>query len=523
MEEQNKTAVIYCRVSTVNQAEEGTSLETQEALCKDYAARNGYDVSETYIERGRSAKTDQRPELQRMRTYFQKRKGRIDALLIYKVDRLSRNNYDYGRLKFEFAKTGVRIHSVSELFEDTPDGKMKENMLSVFAQYDNDNRTERVVLGMKAAVREGRYIWQAPIGYRNVKVGGKTTVEPDPVVAPIMKKVFEILAAGSHSIDEARITALEMGLKELTGKSIPKSHFHRLIRRPLYKGEMRVFGKTTLGSFEPVVSPKVFDLAQKRIERGHKRFTDYQLDNPEFPLRRFVTSPDGTSLSGSWSRGNGGKYRYYRFVRNGGSSYSVSKLEAAFARYMDRHRLDTEGMKKLQTYVRKYIMRGIRKAEREREKMKERLVELDHMQSALIQKNLKGVLPDSAIRTELERIENERVAIQATLVNFDVNLPNMNEALDAVKHFLQKPGDTWLSADSNTRLKLQWFEFPSGVTYDGEKFRTTKLANVFNVDLGYPQDMSPMADLRFVFSNQIVENIRDLYAIFNNPRQPLDL
>lgn len=513
MEEQNKKAIIYCRVSTVNQAEEGTSLETQEELCKDYAARHGYTVAETYIERGRSAKTDNRPELQKMRTYCQKRKGQIDAILIYKVDRLSRNTYDYGRLKFEFSKAGVQIRSVSEHFEDTPSGKLEENMLAVFAQFDNDNRTERVVLGMKAAVREGRYIWQAPIGYRNVKIGGKTTIEPDPVIAPIMQKVFEVIAEGTHSIDEARRVALQMGLKELTDKNIPKSHFHRLVRRPLYKGEMRVFEKVTQGTFKPIISPDVFDLAQKRIESRHKRFTDYKLDNPEFPLRRFVVSPGGTSLSGSWSRGNGGKYGYYRFVKNGGSSYSVRKFEELFARYMDRHRLDTEGMQRLKDYVRKYIMRAIRKAEQNREKHNERLSELERIQTAMIQKNLKGVLPDSVMRSELERIENERVAIQAILVNFNENLPNMNEALESVKHFLQRPGDTWLSSDPDTRLKLQWFEFPSGVTYDGQKFRTKKVANIFNVDLGYPQEMSLKADLRFVFSNQIVENIRDLYGI----------
>ena len=99
-----KKAVLYCRVSTKEQVEDGNSLVVQEKACREYAEKNSYEIAEIFIEQGESAKTADRTELQKMLNYCSEKKNMVSVVIIYKIDRLSRNTYDYGSLKFFFKK-----------------------------------------------------------------------------------------------------------------------------------------------------------------------------------------------------------------------------------------------------------------------------------------------------------------------------------------------------------------------------------------------------------------------------------
>jgi site-specific DNA recombinase len=139
----SKRAVIYCRVSTKEQVEEGNSLSTQEKICREYSLKHGYDIAEVFVEQGESAKTQNRPELRRMMAYCASKKNNISVAIAYKIDRISRNTDDYSQIRIVLKKYGVEIKSTSENFENNPAGRFMENMLANVAQFDNDVRTER--------------------------------------------------------------------------------------------------------------------------------------------------------------------------------------------------------------------------------------------------------------------------------------------------------------------------------------------------------------------------------------------
>ncbi|MBS1503771.1 MAG: recombinase family protein, partial [Bacteroidetes bacterium] len=92
-------AVIYCRVSTKEQVEDGNSLVTQERLCREYAYKEGFEVAEVFIEKGESAKTADRKELNRLLDFCTKKKNTVQAVIAYKLDRISRNLGDYSYIK----------------------------------------------------------------------------------------------------------------------------------------------------------------------------------------------------------------------------------------------------------------------------------------------------------------------------------------------------------------------------------------------------------------------------------------
>lgn len=158
--------ILYLRVSSKEQLE-GTSIEVQEQICKDFSIRNNFEVEKIFIEKGESAKTTNRTELKNLLDYVANNHKILFGVVVYKVDRLARNAYDHATLKLYFNKHGLKLLSASENLEDTPVGRWVETMLAGTAQMDNEVRTERSTNGMTQAVKNGRYVWGAPLGYLN--------------------------------------------------------------------------------------------------------------------------------------------------------------------------------------------------------------------------------------------------------------------------------------------------------------------------------------------------------------------
>ena len=162
----NSTAIIYIRVSTSEQAEFGYSLKAQEEICRDYAKRNKYEILKVFIEKGESAKTANRTGLNNMLGYVKSNKNKIDALIIYKMDRLSRDIYDSLTIRLTLKTLDIDLKSVTEPFDDSPFGTFTATLFSSIAQLDNDIRSERTIMGMRQAIKEGRWLWNAPYGYK---------------------------------------------------------------------------------------------------------------------------------------------------------------------------------------------------------------------------------------------------------------------------------------------------------------------------------------------------------------------
>ncbi|MBI4232109.1 recombinase family protein [Candidatus Peregrinibacteria bacterium] len=147
---------ISCRVRTKEQAEKCYSLEAQESECRKFAFNNGYEVDRVFIERGESAKTQDRTELQKLIKYSVQNKKVLSALIVWKFDRFARNLSDQMELCKNFAQLGIRVLSATENNEDNSVGKLMRNIIGSFAQYENDIKSERTKQGMIEAIKQGR-------------------------------------------------------------------------------------------------------------------------------------------------------------------------------------------------------------------------------------------------------------------------------------------------------------------------------------------------------------------------------
>lgn len=494
-------AVIYCRVSTKEQVEEGNSLTTQERICKEYALNHDLEVIETYREQGESAKTANRTELQKLLAYCSIKKNGVKVVIIYKLDRLSRNTDDYSQLRLMLKRYGVEIKSTSEHFENTPVGRFMENTLANISQFDNDIRAERCSGGMKEAVREGRYVWKAPIGYDNVRVCGKATIAKNPCMSQLVFRAFEMVASNICSVEEVYRIMTQDGLTR-NGKPLVNSYFREMLMNELYTGWMSKFGERHKGLFEPIVSDELFAQVQRILKYKGKLNKPHITDHPDFPLRRFVINEKGKKLTGSWSTGRRQKYPYYRFERTGGRNYNRNKFEREFMAFMDKFSLDDECYQKLRTFIKDELIATEQIEKKEAENIHKRIQELNARQSILITKNVDGIISDAVLKQQLDAIDMELIDAHAILFKtLDTGI-DLNEVVDYLESYFKAPSVIWRKAKPTTKLALQRFQFPLGCMFRNDVFETAQISKFFKVKPALCSANSARVDSGFEVPNK---------------------
>lgn len=183
-------AVIYARYSSDNQREE--SIEGQLRECKEYADQNGITVVRTYIDRALSAKTDSRPQFQQM--IHDSATHTFEAVLVWKLDRFSRNRYDSAHYKRILKNNRVHVVSVTEPISNTPEGIMLESLLEGMAEYYSAELAEKVSRGHKENALKAKFNGgPVPLGYR---IDSEHHYQIDPTTAPVVQEAFQRYAAG---------------------------------------------------------------------------------------------------------------------------------------------------------------------------------------------------------------------------------------------------------------------------------------------------------------------------------------
>ena len=188
-------AALYCRVSTEEQAEEGQSIAAQLRLLGEHCARNHLEIAERFLDEGFSATTDRRPAFQRMIALAKSSPRPFDVILVHKTDRFARNREHAIVYKNLLRREcGVDVVSITEAFDDSPQGRLMEGIMEVMAEFYSANLGQEVRKGMTEKARRGEALGLAPVGYR---IGADGHLQPAPGAAEAVRWVFETYANGS--------------------------------------------------------------------------------------------------------------------------------------------------------------------------------------------------------------------------------------------------------------------------------------------------------------------------------------
>jgi site-specific DNA recombinase len=258
-------AVIYARVSSKEQEKEGFSIPAQLRLLHEYARSANLNVVREVVDI-ETAKRTGRQNFEAMLTFFRRTRS-CKVLLVEKTDRLYRNLKDWVSID----DLDLEIHFVKENVALSPGSRSAEKFMHgikvLMAKNYIDNLSEETQKGMREKAEQGIYPSWGPIGYRNIDgPNGKRLIEPDPDFAPLVTRLFETYASGSHSLKELTHLARGWGLTFRSGTQMSKSAVHRILRNPIYIGRFRWAGIEYPGVHQPIVSGQLFESVQQRLE-----------------------------------------------------------------------------------------------------------------------------------------------------------------------------------------------------------------------------------------------------------------
>ena len=467
--------ILYTRVSTKEQTE-NFSLSSQEKVCREYADKHGWNVLEVFQEEGESAKTANRTQLLNLLTCCAKNKGKIDAVLIYKVDRISRNSGDYQLIKAALSRCGVVIRAATETIDETPQGRFMENLFAAVAQLDNDNRSERTKAGLKERVRQGLWAWAPPLGYKS----GVPCMVVDKEKALFIKQAFELYSTGNYTIKEISRLFNKWEVTTKNGKKILPQTVTKILENKLYMGiiEVKNWEGEVEGVHEKIISPELFYKAQ-RVRNGKSISAVPRLiNNPEFPLRNIARCYSCSKfLTGSKSTGRNKRYAYYHCIC-GATRVRKESLEELFFTFLKRIQPNEDFINLFRGVLLEVWKAKQRSILVEMQKLDKQTALLKQMKVALIEKNLQGIIGDEDFKEQIELLsskiaikEVERSEIKETDSNIDY-LVSMSEEL------FRKVSTVWLDAKFEDKLKFQQLLFPKGfVCKDG---------NIGTDELGLP-------------------------------------
>lgn len=246
--------VAYCRVSTEEQAEEGYSIGGQAEKLRVYAQLHDLGEALVVADPGRSGKDLDRPGLQQILSMVED--GHVSNVLVWRLDRLSRNLGDLILLADQFGQRGVALHSFTERIDlSSATGRMFYNVLGSFAQFYREQLAENVKLGLHQAARQGRWVNRPKTGYDLIE--GRLVPNG---MAPVVRRIFQLRARG-RSFQQIEN---ETGVKFSTVRLILMSR--------IYLGEVTLNGEWFPGEHEAIITAEEFGAAQRAFEprRGRR-------------------------------------------------------------------------------------------------------------------------------------------------------------------------------------------------------------------------------------------------------------
>ena len=177
--------VIYARYSSDNQREE--SIDGQVRECKAFAEKNGIQIVEVYIDRALSAKTDNRPDFQRM--IKDSGKKAFETVLVWKLDRFARDRYDSAYYKRTLRKNGVKVVSATEAISEGAEGILLESRLEGIAEYYSVELAEKTIRGMTENALACKSTGSVPLGYVTDE---DLHFKVDPVYSPVILEIYQM-------------------------------------------------------------------------------------------------------------------------------------------------------------------------------------------------------------------------------------------------------------------------------------------------------------------------------------------
>lgn len=459
--------VIYLRVSTREQAEGGYSIPAQREACMKLIRENDWMLVDEYADRGESARSTARPQLQEMLSRLKKKD--VDAVIVHKIDRLARNMSDHVAIKAVLTRTGAQLVSVVENIEDSASGRFVEGIHALMAEFYSANLSAEVKKGLLQKAKSGGMVTRAPVGYKNVRdtIEGKSIarVVIDEEMAPLVQECFKLYATGNYSLAEIQKIMAKKGLRNNFSKKRPypefcKSSIASLLQNRFYIGVVRYRNVEYPGLHEPLVDQAVFQRVQQML-RSRDQAGERKRKHPHYLKGTIFCAECGSRLSFLLAKG---KYPYFYCLgqkkHNGCSQKYVDAiwLEKEIEDLYKNIQLPPETVKDLRKIMETEIVNHQASSILQRKRLIKKVENLNDKRYKLVEAYYAGAIAIDILKGEQERLVNEIGLAEDQLKAIDGRHDNVQELLELAIKLAGNCYKAYMkAADDNRRLLNQSF------------------------------------------------------------------
>ena len=469
---------LYARKSTEDDDKQVMSIEAQLFELKEYARRENISVKETFTE-SKSAKTTGRKQFARMIDKIEK--GEANGILAWHPDRLARNSVDGGKVIY-LVDTGkiVSLRFPQFWFEPTPQGKFMLQVAFGQSKYFSDNLVENVKRGIRQKLRRGEWLTKAPYGYiNNLKT---KTIEPHPVYSKIVVRAFEEYSKNIYTIEGLAKYLADLGLVTKIGKPLAKACIVRLLTNRAYLGFIKHHNEWHNGSFEPILSPTLFEAVQK-VLKSRQKPRKSKIAHPFHFLGFAKCGECGSMITAQYSINRfGTRYIYYRCTKKKGFCsqpyLSESTLSEQIKTSLQKVSIPFSEIEKMEKKIDEWEQESISEKGNVVQNLKSELSEIKEKLDKLVSIYLDGDIERSQYLERKDILLRQKAGIEESLKDFGqqrkywieplrILVLSLKEAVDLEKtdnqiewkQFFQKIG-------SNPEIKDKTIHMHSGEIWD---------------------------------------------------------
>ena len=321
-------AVIYARYSSASQNEQ--SIEGQVNVCREFASKQNIVIVGEYTDRAMTGTNDNRPEFQRM--LADSKNGLFDMVLVYKLDRFSRDKYESVIHKRALKNVGVKVQSATEMISDTPEGILLESVIDGYNQFYSAELSQKIKRGNRLNIEKG--LWTGGTIMLGYRIENRKVLIDEPK-AEIIRKIFNDYANGKSKkqiCDELNAK----GLRTVSGTKWDIHNIQNGLHNRKYIGEVEKYGEIYTNIFPQIIDKNTFEKVQtmlaktRRLTAKSKAKTEYLLTGKTFCLHccSSVYGISGTARNGEKKHYYACKGRYhYKNCKK--SNESKTELETA--------------------------------------------------------------------------------------------------------------------------------------------------------------------------------------------------
>ena len=453
-----KRAVSYLRVSTREQAQrggatEGFSIPAQREANKKKAMALGALIVKEFVDRGESARSANRPELQKMLHYLQDA-GDIDYVIVHKLDRLARNRADDVDINRILDQTGTRLISTTENIDQTPGGILLHGIMSSIAEFYSRNLASEVVKGLSQKARAGGTIGRAPLGYLN-KQGrdnqGREArwVDIDPVRGPLITQAFTEYATDRWTLSTLTDHLTAQGLTTVPTPSRPShplghNKLLAILHNPYYRGIVTYQGVQYPGKHQPLIDDATWQRVQTILNQ-HRHGERQRIHNHHLKTTIRCGQCGGRLIIHNAKARNGQIYPYfvcsYRQRHRTQCSFKavlIDEVDIAIADLYHYIHITPEDRRAIEKYLRIELDHIYTRQHTHTQKLTTQARKLKTQQAKLLEAHYADAIPLNLLKTEQARLTRELDHITRELDTLTADRErveqHLTEALTLLEH-----------------------------------------------------------------------------------------